>query len=206
MRPRAPSPLAAGNRDPCISGRISTALRRWRVRLAPPSPPTALRRDPPHRRSSRRTPAPPGSAGGGPLLVDGVARRPCRSARSCRLDLGRMIRPGAAPPADGTRTTRTPGSRRTPRAGRSKFATLLTTNVDLAGPERVEQALPLADRRLAGDEVGVDVLREARAGWSRYWPMTSTWSSCCATSRSTTRFFPAAVAAGQYLSSGSAVA
>src|SRR5665811_1063368 len=97
----------------------------------------------------------------------------------------------------------------TAASGRSieKLATLLTTRRDTS-PVRNAPNSRCRSRTVVAPVInGASRCSASSASWSRYWPITSTWSSAClATRRSVTRFLPDAVAASRYLSSRSAVA
>ena len=113
------------------------------------------------RGSGRRTPARRGTAAGWRRS----RRRRCRatrsrrSGRSGRRALGRSSRPSRC--ASSCRDPNEPDTWiATAASGRSieKFATLLTTSrLDLAGPERLEEPLPLLDGGVALDDRGVEV-------------------------------------------------
>jgi hypothetical protein len=97
----------------------------------------------------------------------------------------------------------------TEASGRSieKFATLLTTRRDTS-PERNASNSRCRSRTVVAPVMsGASRCADSSSSWSRYWPITSTWSSgCCSTICCTTLFLPGAQAASRYLSSGSAVA
>src|SRR5665648_413361 len=81
----------------------------------------------------------------------------------------------------------------TAASGRSieKLATLLTTRRDTS-PVRNAPNSRCRSRTVVAPVInGASRCSASSASWSRYWPITSTWSSAClATRRSVTRFLP----------------
>ena len=116
-----------------------------------------------------------------PLPVRGEVRRrrcrgrpPCRSARCARRPSAAAPGRAAGPPPGGSRTCRTPGWRRWPRAGRSRSSRPWTPRAGRSRRCGTPRTASAARRRVVspGDHGRRPAARPSSSSWSRYWPIT----------------------------------